>query len=231
LVLLVDQGASAASPYQLKESPYSSHALLLAQLPAPGEGRRVLDAGCGPGYLSGILSARGYRVTALERAGAPQLPVDAEFLQWDLDQGLPELGIRYDYVLCADILEHLRDPAMLLREIRAVLAPGGAVLASLPNSGHAYVRWNVLRGRFPQHDRGLFDRTHLHFYTWDGWVELFRSAGLRVEARAASGVPVSLALPRWHGSRLVEALERASYDLARVWKTVFAYQFIVTARP
>jgi SAM-dependent methyltransferase len=227
LVLLVDRGAS---PYELKESPYSSHSLLLAQLPAPGGGRRVLDAGCGPGYLSRILASRGYRVTAVERAPVSGLPDTVDFIEWDLDRGLPPLGGSFDFVLCADVLEHLRDPAAVLREVAGILASRGALLASLPNSGHAWFRWTVLRGRFPQQDRGLFDRTHLHFYTWDGWVELFRGAGFQIESAAASGVPVGLALPRWNGSAAAHVLERVSYELARWWKTLFAYQFIVAAR-
>jgi SAM-dependent methyltransferase len=230
LVQFVDSGVSAASPYALKESPYSSHSLLLARMPAPGDRRRVLDIGCGPGYLSRILSGRGYCVTAIERALVAQLPADIEFLEWDLDGGLPPLAGGYDYILCADVLEHLRDPLVLLRQARAALAPGGALFASLPNSGHAYFRWNVLRGRFPQQDRGLFDRTHLRFYTWEGWRNLFAGAGFRIDSLAVSGVPVGLALPRWNPS-LVGALERASHGAARLWKTMFAYQFIVTARP
>jgi hypothetical protein len=118
----------------------------------------------------------------------------------------------------------------LLRECRERLAPGGALIASLPNSGHAYFRWHVLMGRFPQHDRGLFDRTHVQFYTWHGWVRLLARAGFLIEALHCSGVPVGLALPKWQGSFWVRALERLSYESARVWKSLFAYQFIVRAR-
>ena len=129
------------------------------------------------------------------------------------------------------MLEHLRDPAGCLCEYRGVLCDSGRLIASLPNSAHAYFRWNVLLGRFPRHDRGLFDRTHLHFYNWRGWVELFASAGLSIESLRSSGVPVGLALPRWKNTLPVRILERISFESARSWKTMFAYQFIVTARP
>jgi hypothetical protein len=46
----------------------------------------------------------------------------------------------------------------------------------------------------------------------------------------SSGVPVGLALPRWEGSAPVRALERLSFETARWWKTLFAYQFVVAAR-
>ena len=223
----------AAAPYQLKDSPYSSHSLLRASLPPLGAGRRVLDVGCAGGYLGAILASRGYRVTGIDSPGAARtgFPDSIELLEADLDLGLPPLSGRFDFVICADVLEHLRRPALLLRDLRAVLSAGGLLAASLPNSGHAYFRWNVLTGRFPSDDRGLFDRTHLHFYTWRGWLELFRTTGFRIETLRCSGVPIGLALPKWEGSAVVRALERMSYESARWWKTMFAYQFIVTAAP
>jgi SAM-dependent methyltransferase len=202
--------SAAATPYQLKDSPYSSHSLLLASLPSSGDGRRVLDVGCAGGYLGAILASRGYRVAGVDSPGSASagFPDAIELLEADLDLGLPPLTGRFDFVICADVLEHLRRPEFLLRELRAVLAPGGRLACSLPNSGHAYFRWNILAGRFPAEDRGLFDRT------------------LR-----CSGVPIGLALPKWEGSAAVRALERMSYESARWWKTLFAYQFIVTAVP
>jgi len=224
---------AATAPYQFKVSPYSSHSLLLASLPPDGAGRRVLDVGCAEGYLSAILAGRGYLVTGIDSSPRARqgLPESVEFLEADLDLGLPALPARYDFVICADVLEHLRRPAILLRELRGALATGGKLAASLPNSGHAYFRWNVLRGRFPAEDRGLFDRTHLHFYTWRGWVELFTQAGFRIDTVRCSGVPVGLALPKWQDSVAVRALERLSYESARWWKKMFAYQFIVIASP
>jgi SAM-dependent methyltransferase len=221
--------APAALKYQFKAAPYSSHALLLAEFPQQGEGRRVLDVGCAIGYLSEILARRGFAVTSIDWPNTPHPPT-VEFAGADLDDGLPSLNGQFDYVICADVLEHLRAPIELLKECRALLAPGGTLVGSLPNRGHAYFRWQVLLGRFPQHERGLFDSTHLHFYTWDGWVDLFRRAGLRVETARSSGVPVSLALPRWEGAWPVRALERLSFESARIWKKLFAYQFIVRAR-
>ena len=227
----------ASLPYQLKPSSYSSHSLLLASLPAQGGGRRVLDVGCAGGYLSEILAARGYRVTGVDSPGArlAGFPESVELVEADLDLGLPAglspMPGHFDFIICADVLEHLRQPAGMLCDLRGLLATGGRLAASLPNSGHAYFRWNVMWGRFPAHGRGLFDRTHLHYYTWRGWVDLFASAGFRIESVKCSGVPVGLTLPEWRDTAAVRALERLSYESARWWKKMFAYQFVVTAAP
>ena len=105
------------------------------------------------------------------------------------------------------------------------------MLASLPNSGHLYFRLVVLAGRFPAHDRGLFDRTHLHFFTLASWRELFAGAGLEFARLEPTGVPVGLAVPHLEGTAIVRFAEWISYAPARVWKTLFAYQFVAIARP
>ena len=217
------------SNYQFKATPFGSHLLLLEEFPEQGEGRRVLDVGCAIGYISEILAQRGFAVTSIDWPNSPHPPT-VEFAGADLDNGLPPLRGKFDYIICADVLEHLRAPVELLKECRERLAPGGVLVGSLPNSGHFYFRWQVLMGRFPQHQRGLFDSTHLHFYTWDGWVNLLRRAGFRVERVRCSGVPVGLAFPRWKDTRLVRVLEWLTFELASVWKTMCAYQFIVRTR-
>src|SRR5712692_3117331 len=105
------------SPYALKPQRHSSHSILLRLLPETGNGRRLLDLGCADGYLSRLFAERGFSVTAIDAPGLPQptFPDGIEFLEADLDGGLPRMDEDFDFVVCADILEHLRDPDVLLR--------------------------------------------------------------------------------------------------------------------
>jgi methionine biosynthesis protein MetW len=203
-------------------------------LASDGGGRTVLDVGCGNGYLAAAVAKRDFQVTGVERAGGytADFPESVGLIEADLDQGLPALYAQFDYVICADIIEHLREPANLLRELRAVVKPGGCLVASLPNSGHIYFRFQVALGRFPRHDQGLFDRTHLHFYTWAGWNQLFAAGGFRIESVEVTSVPFERALaPANTSSKILRAAEWFSFQLARAWKTLFAYQFVVAAVP
>jgi SAM-dependent methyltransferase len=222
----------AQSGYTHKSSPYSSHTLLVNALHADGAGKRVLDVGCASGYLAGILAQRGYDVTGIERPGGygDRFPDSVALVEADLDTGLPPLQGKFAYAICGDILEHLRDPVVLLRQIAQVLEPDGLLIASLPNSGNLYFRLVVLAGRFPLDDKGLFDRTHLHFYMWKGWLDLFAAAGFQIDECKVSGIPVGLAAPGWDGSAPVRALEWLAHAAARLRPTLFAYQFVVTAR-
>src|SRR2546422_936903 len=72
--------------------------------------------------------------------------------------------------------------------------------------------------------------THLHFYTWAGWTDLFSRSGFRIESVEPTGIPVGLTLPRWDGTLPIRILERVFYTLVHLWKTLFAYQFVVVAR-
>jgi SAM-dependent methyltransferase len=218
--------------YAYKAGPYSSHTLLVDALHPHGGGKRVLDIGCASGYLAGILAQRGYEVTGVERPGGygDRFPEAVTLVEADLDKGLPPLQGKFSYAICGDILEHLRDPGSLLRQVAQILERDGLLIASLPNSGNLYFRLVILAGRFPQEDKGLFDRTHLHFYMWRGWRELFAAAGFQIDDRRVSGIPVGLAAPGWDGGVVIRALEWLAYAAARVWPTLFAYQFVVTAR-
>jgi SAM-dependent methyltransferase len=95
----------------------------------------------------------------------------------------PQRGLTpFDCIVAADVLEHLRDPLAVLRRAADALAPGGAAVVSLPNVRY----WNTfcqlgVRGRWPQQPDGIFDRTHLRWFTGRDAVDLMAEAGLALE--------------------------------------------------
>jgi len=219
----------AAAHYRLNTSRYGSHMRLLEALPMDGCGRRVLDVGCSGGYFASLLAERGFEVTGIERADGHggDFPRNVRLVEHDLEQGLPALDGRFGFIICADVLEHLRDPGALLRSLNGVLEPDGRIVASLPNSGNLYFRLVVLSGRFPKHERGLFDRTHVQFMVWNDWAALFERAGYCIESVRSTPLPFSLALP---GLRpFADTVEWMWIGFARLWKKLFAYQFVITA--
>mgnify|MGYP000391426843 CR=1 FL=1 len=104
------------------------------------DGARVLDAGCGAGYGARYLARRARRVTAVETDDLTleyaRRYFDADNIDWvrgDVTALVtPEEG--YDVVVAMELLEHLEDPAGLLRRARDMLAPGGAVVLSTPDA-------------------------------------------------------------------------------------------------
>lgn len=227
-----DSAGMRRSSYTYKASPYSSHSRMMEAVPAGGNGS-VVDIGGGEGYLSRILAERGHRVVCLAQPGSVSdgLRDLVEVLEVDLNQERPRLPEIFSIAVCGDVLEHLVDPEATLQWLRQSLDPNGCLIASLPNSAHWYVRLNFLLGRIPEEDRGLFDRTHLHFYAWRNWENLLHRAGFAVERITPTVIPFDILLPRLAGGRIVRALEAGNFLLARLCKTFWAFQFVVVARP
>jgi 2-polyprenyl-3-methyl-5-hydroxy-6-metoxy-1,4-benzoquinol methylase len=71
----------------------------------------------------------------------------------------------YDAIVCADVLEHIRHPEQVLRACRLLLAEGGRVLLSIPNTGYAGLIAELMTGEFRYRPEGLLDETHLRFFT------------------------------------------------------------------
>lgn len=222
----------APSRYTLKADPHSSHSVILGWL-GEGRGRRLLDVGAADGLLSRHLTARGWKVTAIEAdpALAAAGAVHCErMLVADLNRGVPALDGDFDVILCADVLEHLADPAAVLGALLRALATGGDVVVSVPNVAHLWVRLLLLAGRFDYADRGILDRTHLRFFTARSLEALLAGAGLVPYRRVATPVPLyQVVAPRWHG-RALAAVHALSAAAARGLPRLLGYQLVICAR-
>jgi methionine biosynthesis protein MetW len=164
--------------------PNSSYAKAYALIPP---GSRVLDLGCGSGELASYLTARGDRVWGVDVNSAALAQAAASFVDTrvaDLEEtSLTDLfpGLRFDVVVFADVLEHVREPWSLLQAARSVLEPGGRVVASIPNFAHAAVRLAVVSGAMPYRGLGILDDTHVRFFTLNGITSLFEESGFRLQ--------------------------------------------------
>ena len=214
------------SPYTFKVSDNSSHGRVLSMM----ETRppcRVLDVGCGPGWLADELRQRGHHVTGVDLVEHPDVRRRMErFVQADLDAGLPEeVQGSYDVVLAADVLEHVRDPERLIRQMTDCLTDNGVVLASVPNISHWYSRGRIFLGLFNYDQRGILDRTHLRFFTRRSFLHLARRCRLQPNLTRHSGLPFDVVRPGKMGV-VGRAARRLDAFLVRVWPTMFAYQFV-----
>jgi SAM-dependent methyltransferase len=172
-------------------------------------------------------------VTGVDLEEAPGVVDQLDrFVKADLDGGLPSEivtdGTRYDVVLAADVLEHVRAPEQLLQQLRDVVAPGGAVLASIPNVAHWYVRTRVLLGRWDYDRRGILDRTHLRFFTRRSFTRLAEQCGWRVARVDATGLPFDIVDRGGEGqsASIRAAVGRLDRAGVAAWPTLFGYQFL-----
>lgn len=151
-------------------------------------GSMVLDLGAGPGVLANYLREQlGCTVDCVEyndEAALLALPYCRTLQIADLEHhSLSGLfpGRRYDCIVCADVLEHLRAPEQVLTQLIDLLKPDGRVLISIPNAAYAGLILDLADGHFDYRDEGLLDRTHLRFFTRRSIIDLLEALGYAVE--------------------------------------------------
>lgn len=151
----------------------------------PNGAKRVLDVGCGAGAFGVELKKKAAaEVWGVEPDGKSfekaVTRLDRAFHGFfDEKTGLPENY--FDCIFFNDVLEHMVDPASALRLAKKLLAPGGKVIASIPNIAHFPTIWHlVFGGEWRYAERGILDRTHLRFFTRDSIAQIFSENGFRV---------------------------------------------------
>ena len=219
--------------YPLKRSRYSSHDTLMRLV---GHGHTILDIGCGEGFLSRELAAAGNEVVGVDLLEKPQC-VDSmkAYCRCDLSQGLdveqePLRSAHPDRILLLDVLEHLQRPEQILEACRALLAPGGVAIITVPNVANIWIRLNLLLGRFEYADRGILDRTHVRFYTRRAARRMLKENGFEVIQERATVVPIEIALTAPPTNPVMILLNGLLAAAARVFPTLFGYQLLFVAR-
>lgn len=161
--------------------PFFNRALGEAEaLLGPGR-RRLLDVGAATGFFLSMARARGWQAAGVElsdfAAGLARrkgLDVRTGALQ---DAGFePE---SFDLVALWDVIEHVRDPAEEMRQVHALLSPGGLVVLTTPDASSWYAR--LLGARW----HALVPPEHLHYFTRQSMALLLQKSGFElIEMRA-----------------------------------------------
>ena len=174
----------------------------------PRHASRILDLGCSTGALGAALKRRqdavvvgveidpGYASEAGARLDRVIVSDIESFLAGPAPAEAP-----FDCLIAADVLEHLVDPWTALRRAAELLDRQATAVISVPNVLEWRGLWRLIRtGRWPLADAGVFDRTHLRWFTRDDALALLRQAGLSpldVDARYWEQDLRRLQLKRW----------------------------------
>ena len=150
---------------------------LLAML--PDNARRVLDVGCGTG--ANLLEMRsqgrdvhGVTLSESEAAIVRALGIDCTIA--DCGAPLPFAPGEFQAIVASHVLEHLPWPETAVQNLLPLLAPGAALFVAVPNVMFFRTRLQLLLGNFPRCEVGVFDETHLRWFTWDTPCDLARRA-------------------------------------------------------
>jgi O-antigen biosynthesis protein len=172
--------ASAADGYYNHDRPS------IVAMISPGP-NIILDLGCGAGAVGRKLREVGKAaeivgVELFESAAQEAARHYTEVHSGDIEEMSLPYSKRFDYVVCGDILEHLKDPYSVVKRIHGWLKDDGRFICSLPNVRY----WRVLtdlvfRGAWDYSDAGIMDRTHLRFFTRRSCFKMLGDAGFVIE--------------------------------------------------
>jgi methionine biosynthesis protein MetW len=209
---------------------YSRLRLVLDNLES---GARVLDSGCGPGFLAAMLVEHGMQVVATDvsRVGTDRTRargIDARQVDLDTDS-LPFADGEFDAVIANSNLEHLFYMHRHVAECVRCVKPGGKFIWLVPNIGHWRYRLWLLAGRFPYIPCSPTDEYHIRYTTAHDAKVLLRRAGIRsIVLRGHAGTWVRGLYPRVLVNRYTKPLFDVLYEpLVRARPSLFARYLIL----
>jgi 2-polyprenyl-3-methyl-5-hydroxy-6-metoxy-1,4-benzoquinol methylase len=186
---------------------------VLLDLAGDVTGLAVLDAGCGAGYLSRILAARGAQVTGIDIAARLVAHAQAQdpdgtitYLVHDLSRPLPAYTGHFDLIASYFVLNDVADYQGFIATLATLLKPGGRALLAL-NNPYSYVVRNHVRDYFdsstPYSYRGMAaEGVKVYFYqhTLGEYLDTFLAAGLQLQRL------VDVPTPEWMLQKLPDRL-------------------------
>lgn len=146
----------------------------------------ILEIGCGSGDTGALALAEGccsryVGVELFESAAAQARQVLTDVITGNVETLAFEWQpASFDAIILSEVLEHLVEPGRILKDLSRFVRPGGMLLASSPNISHWRVIRELINGRFNLADRGVFDRTHMRWFTPDTFAAMFEEAGFDI---------------------------------------------------
>ena len=194
----------------------------------------MLDLGCGSGALGQYVAMKqgvvADGITWSEAEAAHARPHYRQVEVADLeDCGLATLFAdkKYDYIVCADVLEHLRRPETILAQASHLLNPGGQVLISVPNASYSGLIAELIQGEFLYREEGLLDGTHLRFFTRRSLARFLQTHGWQLQVLDT----IHRDLPDSEFRSRFDSLPPAVARQLLASNDALTYQFIAAATP
>ena len=213
--------------HYLKFGYTSSHSLALKMVKP---GWKVLNLGCGGGYLGAALEKQGCIVTGIDVEPLEPGVALSEFKIHDLNKPLPVDASQFDAILLMDVIEHLAAPEVfvenLLRSLKGTTHT--RILVSTGNIAFLPLRLMLLIGQFNYGKRGILDLTHTRLFTAATLRQLFEQNGFDVIEQRGVPAPLPLAIG---DNALAKGLTMINEWVIRLSASLFSYQVFIVVKP
>lgn len=212
--------------FEIDPSVRNGHTLTASYI---GYDKTVLEVGCATGYMTKFLKENYNCVidcididadAAISAAPYSRKTIVADIENFDFSS----LDTKYDVILFADVLEHLRFPENILVKSKYCLKNEGIIVASIPNITHASICNEIANGRFEYRHLGLLDNTHIKFFSRSSLLRMFIDCGFTIEK-----LDFILVLPEEteFASKIDHMFLKYVQSVNEDWNT---YQFVLVAK-
>lgn len=152
------------------------------------KGSIVLDVGCSSGYYANILRkdkgciVDGIEIDEGDRKKAEKILRKVYNFDLDSKEWPVELtSQQYDVVFMGDVIEHVKGASEVLEKLKNILKKDGVIIISTPNIAHITARLELLSGNFEYETTGIFDETHLKYFTLSSLKRLIENSGFTLQ--------------------------------------------------
>ena len=187
---------------------------------------KVLEFGPAFGRMTRVLKEKKCEVYCVEmnkEAVEIVSQIADKVIQGDIEQGkwLDEWREeKFDYIIFADVLEHLKDPVSVLENASNLLRENGQVYFSVPNIAHDAVLEGLYNNQFEYQNMGILDKTHLKFFTYFSVEEMCYKCKLKPIYKAATHYTIDMTGINT-GSRKVEWIRNSNRPFGDVYQFIY----------
>jgi len=156
--------------------------------------KKILDVGCGWAVLGNYLSRQGYNVTAVDKCSEYIEKAQEVSRRYNTKislkicpaEGLGLADASFDLVIWEEMLEHLEDPIIALKEGMAVLKDKGKFILSVPNLGSLRSKIFMLLGK----EGKLGCPEHLHNFNYNSAIAMVKKSGFKLISVTSDFIPI-----------------------------------------
>jgi 2-polyprenyl-3-methyl-5-hydroxy-6-metoxy-1,4-benzoquinol methylase len=149
-----------------------------------GKSIKVLDLGCGNGYVASLIAAQGHSVTGVDTSsdGIAIARVSFPSVSYHLssiydDDLVDKIGRQFDCIVSLEVVEHLFYPKKLFEQCRRLLVTGGVLIVSTPYHGYLKNLALSLTNGWDRHFSVDWDGGHIKFFSRKTLAQMASDAG------------------------------------------------------
>lgn len=200
----------------------------------PLEAKKILDIGCGAGATGlEILNRQECELFGIELNTLAGSFAKNYFQRIDIADierfELPYEKAFFDVIILADVLEHLKNPWQVVKNLSYYLKPSGSLVCSIPNITHAEALYPLLLGKWEYVDAGILDRTHLRFFTPQTVQSLFPSDLFEIQSHTNKYIAIDSKLQLFF-SELSFLGEKFGFPMNHLTDYTNIYQMLIHAK-